>query len=154
MLTITSNILLSGTTLHSIYLGGLIIPFYQGEISEKLAKFPWVDERELDGQSIFKKWLTEGLKQNNLLKTFRSHRFEIRPTRSEWYFGPFMSLLAFDPKDGDEIIIPSFTFFGSASAAHFAGFKPVFCDVNPHTYMADLEDIKSKISSKQKLLCQ
>ena len=66
--------------------------------------------------------------------------------------GLFMALLAFDPKEGDEIIIPSFTFFGSASAAHFAGFKPVFCDVNPVTFMMDLEDLKKKITSKTKVV--
>ena len=116
---------------------------------------PWVDERELDAlsQSISQKWLTEGPQTKKFIEKL------LDLTGSKYILpvpngtlGLFMSLLAFDPKDGDEIIIPSFTFFGSASAAHFAGFKPVFCDVNPHTYMADLEDIKSKISSKTKVV--
>ena len=34
----------------------------------------------------------------------------------------------------------SFTFFGSVSSIYFAGFKPVFVDVDRNDYMASIDD--------------
>ena len=116
---------------------------------------PWVDNEELGAleKSIKEKWLTEGPHTKKFIDKL------IDLTGSKYILpvpngtlGLFMALLAFDPKEEDEIIIPSFTFFGSASAAHFAGFKPVFCDVNPVTYMMDLDDLKKKITSKTRVV--
>lgn len=57
-----------------------------------------------------------------------------------------LPLLALDPQPGDEVIVPSFTFFATAGAVWNAGFKPVFCDVDPHTFnvtVATLEAARS-----------
>jgi dTDP-4-amino-4,6-dideoxygalactose transaminase len=45
-----------------------------------------------------------------------------------------LPLRALDPEPGDEVIVPAFTFFATAGAAWNAGFKPVFCDVDPETF--------------------
>jgi dTDP-4-amino-4,6-dideoxygalactose transaminase len=45
-----------------------------------------------------------------------------------------LALKALDPKPGDEAILPAFTFFATAGAAWNAGFRPVFCDVDPVTF--------------------
>jgi dTDP-4-amino-4,6-dideoxygalactose transaminase len=45
-----------------------------------------------------------------------------------------LPLKALDPQPGDEVILPAFTFFATAGAAWNAGFKPVFCDVDPATF--------------------
>jgi dTDP-4-amino-4,6-dideoxygalactose transaminase len=45
-----------------------------------------------------------------------------------------LPLKALDPQPGDEVVIPAFTFFATAGAVWNAGFKPVFCDVDPETF--------------------
>jgi dTDP-4-amino-4,6-dideoxygalactose transaminase len=45
-----------------------------------------------------------------------------------------LPLKALEPRPGDEVIIPSFTFFATAGAVWNAGFTPVFCDVDPETF--------------------
>ena len=48
---------------------------------------------------------------------------------------------------GDEIIVPSFTFFATASMALHSNAKPVFADIDPKTFIIDTEDMKEKIQS-------
>jgi len=57
---------------------------------------------------------------------------------------PYLSLL----KPGDEVIVPAFTFFATASTVFHALGKPVFCDVDPGTFLIDPEDVKEKITGK------
>ena len=45
-----------------------------------------------------------------------------------------LALKALDPAPGDEAILPAFTFFATAGAAWNAGFRPVFCDIDPVTF--------------------
>jgi dTDP-4-amino-4,6-dideoxygalactose transaminase len=53
-------------------------------------------------------------------------------------------------KPGDEIIVPSFTFFATASMAFHSRAKPVFADIDPETFIIDPEDVKGKITGKTK----
>jgi len=50
-----------------------------------------------------------------------------------------LPLRALEPKPGDEVIIPSFTFFATAGAVWNSGFTPVFCDVDPVTFNVSAE---------------
>ncbi len=45
-----------------------------------------------------------------------------------------LPLKAMDPSPGDEAVVPAFTFFATAGAAWNAGFRPVFCDVEPDSF--------------------
>ena len=54
------------------------------------------------------------------------------------------SLLSFKP--GCEVIVPSFTFIGTASAIVMAGCKPVFADVDSNTFLIDLDDADEKVN--------
>lgn len=55
-------------------------------------------------------------------------------------------------KPGDEVLVPSFTFFATASAVALAGGKPVLCDVDPETYTLDVADAAGKITSRTRAL--
>jgi perosamine synthetase len=49
---------------------------------------------------------------------------------------------------GDEVLVPSFTFIATGSMVTMAGGKPVFCDINPNTFLIDLKDAEKKVTSK------
>jgi len=53
-------------------------------------------------------------------------------------------------KDGDEVIMPSFTFSSTANAVLKEGARPVFAEVREDTFNLDPADFESKISSRTK----
>jgi len=61
-------------------------------------------------------------------------------------------LLAYDLKQGDEVIIPSFTFIATANAPLFVGAKPVFAEIDGKTYGLGPENVKEKITKRTKAI--
>jgi dTDP-4-amino-4,6-dideoxygalactose transaminase len=61
-------------------------------------------------------------------------------------------LLALGIGPGDEVIVPSFTFFATASAVWRLGAKPVFADILPDTFNLDPADVVYKITSDTKAI--
>ena len=55
-------------------------------------------------------------------------------------------------KDGDEVLVPSFTFAASVNAIIYENAKPVFVDIEPETYNLDPEDLERKITRKTKAI--
>lgn len=62
------------------------------------------------------------------------------------------ALLAYGIKEGDEVIVPSFTFISTANSALFVGAKPVFADIEKETFGLDPESVLEKISSKTRAI--
>ncbi|MEM4250806.1 MAG: DegT/DnrJ/EryC1/StrS family aminotransferase [Candidatus Bathyarchaeia archaeon] len=58
------------------------------------------------------------------------------------------SLLALDIGVRDEVLVPSFTFAATVEAIVLAGAKPVFVDIDPHTYCIRTENIERKITNR------
>ncbi len=58
------------------------------------------------------------------------------------------ALLASEVGQGDEVIIPSFTFTSTAEAVLLAGAKPVFVDIDPRTFCLRIDSIESKVSNR------
>jgi perosamine synthetase len=57
-------------------------------------------------------------------------------------------LALFQP--GDEVLVPTFTFFATASAVALAGCVPVFCDIELDHLGIDLADAETKITPRTK----
>jgi dTDP-4-amino-4,6-dideoxygalactose transaminase len=63
-----------------------------------------------------------------------------------------LALMAVDICAGDEVLIPSFTFFATASAVSRLGAKPVFVDIDPVSYNIDPDDAARKITANTKAI--
>ncbi len=63
-----------------------------------------------------------------------------------------LALMALNIRPGDEVIVPSFTFFASVSCITRLGATPVFADICPDTFNVDADSIASLISDKTKAI--
>jgi dTDP-4-amino-4,6-dideoxygalactose transaminase len=61
-----------------------------------------------------------------------------------------IALRAMGVGPGDEVIVPSFTFYASAEAIPPTGAKPVFCDIDPETYCVTAETVRAALSPRTK----
>ena len=62
------------------------------------------------------------------------------------------ALLAAGVKQGDEVLLPSFTFVATANAVVAAGAKPIFVDINRKDYTIDVSDLRAKITKNSKAI--
>jgi dTDP-3-amino-3,4,6-trideoxy-alpha-D-glucose transaminase len=51
---------------------------------------------------------------------------------------------------GDEVVVPSFTFYASAEAIPPTGAQPVFCDIDPETFCVTAETIRAALTPRTK----
>jgi dTDP-4-amino-4,6-dideoxygalactose transaminase len=61
-----------------------------------------------------------------------------------------LALMAAEIGPGDEVLVPSFTFFATASAVSRLGARPVFADIEPDSYNMDPADAAQKITLRTK----
>lgn len=66
--------------------------------------------------------------------------------------GLFALLLACNIKEGDEVIVPSFTFISTANACLMAQATPIFAEIEKETYGLDPKDVEKKITKKTKAI--
>lgn len=60
------------------------------------------------------------------------------------------ALLAADIGHGDEVIVPTFSFVATASAVSMCGAKPVFADVDEHTFNINPRQMEELVTPKTK----
>ena len=86
------------------------------------------------------KWFEEKLQcKKVLLTTSCTHALE-------------MAAILLDIKEGDEVIMPSYTFVSTANAFVLRGAKIVFVDIRPDTMNIDETKIEEAITSKTKVI--
>src|SRR5688572_16825560 len=119
---------------------------------------PWIDEQE-------QREVVSVLEENALTTAARDGGKRVRDFESQVknYLGVkhvlavnsgtaalHAALLVVGIDQGDEVLLPSFTFVATANAVVAAGAKPVFVDVKRDDYTIDVSDLKSKITPKSK----
>ena len=89
---------------------------------------------------VCEKWFENNLLcKKSLLTTSCTHALE-------------MAAILLDIKDGDEVIMPSYTFVSTANAFALRGAKIVFVDIRPDTMNIDETLIEEAITSKTKVI--
>ncbi|QOJ15534.1 MAG: DegT/DnrJ/EryC1/StrS family aminotransferase [Planctomycetia bacterium] len=61
-----------------------------------------------------------------------------------------VAMMALNIGPGDEVIVPTFTFFGTAGTVSRLGATPVFVDVEPDTYNVNVAQLAAKITPRTK----
>ncbi len=116
---------------------------------------PWLGEEEiLEVTNVLRSnWITEGE---------RTAEFERRVAGycgakhaiscSNCTLALYVGLKALGIGDGDEVIVPDFTFYASASSVKMAGAEPVLVDISLDTFNIDPELIEKAITSRTKAI--
>ena len=62
------------------------------------------------------------------------------------------ALMTLEIGPGDEVIVPTFTFFATAGAVHRVGAKPVFVDIDPRTFNIAPDKLQAAITEKTRAI--
>lgn len=87
--------------------------------------------------------------KNHLQKYFNQENVALIDS---WRSGFYIFLKSQGIKDGDEIILPSFTCVVVANAARWTGAKPIYLDTNKKDFNADYSTLKKFINKKTKVI--
>ena len=63
-----------------------------------------------------------------------------------------LALMAINIKPGDEVIVPTYSFFATAGVVSRLNGVPVLTDIDPVTYNLDPDDVKRKVTPKTKAI--
>jgi dTDP-4-amino-4,6-dideoxygalactose transaminase len=63
-----------------------------------------------------------------------------------------LAMMALGIGPGDEVIVPSFTFFATGGCVSRLGAKPVFCDVDPHTFNIDPQSVERLMTPRTRAI--
>jgi dTDP-4-amino-4,6-dideoxygalactose transaminase len=61
-----------------------------------------------------------------------------------------IALRALGVGPGDEVVVPSFTFYASAEAIPATGATPVFCDIDPETFCVTADTVRAALTERTK----
>jgi perosamine synthetase len=116
---------------------------------------PFVGKEELENlkEVIKKQWITEGPFAKeflHLIKEKTGAKYAVLANNGT--LALFMALKSIGIKEGDEVIVPNFTFIASATSVHFAGAKPIFVDVDKDSFNIDVTKIEKAITPKTKAI--
>ena len=61
-----------------------------------------------------------------------------------------IALRALGVGEGDDVVVPSFTFYASAEAIPPTGARPVFCDIDPETFCVTADTVRAALTARTK----
>src|SRR5215213_9578476 len=59
-----------------------------------------------------------------------------------------IALRAVGVRPGDDVVLPSFTFYATAEAVVTVGARPVFCDIDPATFCVTRATVEAALTSR------
>lgn len=63
-----------------------------------------------------------------------------------------VAMMALEIGAGDEVVVPAFTFFGTAGTVARLGARPVFCDIDPRTCNLDTGQVERLVTPRTKAI--
>ncbi len=111
------------------------------------------EEWEATKDPIFSGWVTQGPKVAEFEKIFaQRHKVKHALAVSNCTTALHLALVALGIKEGDEVLVPAFTWVSTANAVIYCHAKPVFVDIDIRTFNIDPNEIQKKITSKTKAI--
>ena len=104
-------------------------------------------------ETLKSNWITEGAKTRTLegmLQDYCGVKHAIMLPNGT--LALFVALKILDVGPGDEVVVPAFTFVGSATSVVLTGAKPVFCDINLDDFNINIESLESVVSERTKAI--
>lgn len=104
-------------------------------------------------EPIMSGWLTAGPKVREFEEIFaKRHGVKYAMAVTSATTALHLALVALDIKQGDEVIVPAFTWISTANVVLYCGATVVFVDVDRTTFNMDVNDLKRKITAKTKAI--
>lgn len=111
------------------------------------------EEWEATKEPIFSGWITQGPKVAEFEKLFaQRHKVKYAIAVSNCTTALHLALVALGIKQGDEVLVPAFTWVSTANAVLYCNATPVFVDVDIRTFNIDTASILNKITPRTKAI--
>ncbi len=112
------------------------------------------NEKKYVNDCIDTSWISSKGKYNDLFsKKFAEYiGVKYAVTVANGTLALHLALMALGIGEGDEVIVPSFTYIASANAVKYTGAEVIFADSLEDSWQIDPEDIERKITSKTKAI--
>ena len=112
-----------------------------------------IDQNDLDAvvSTLQSDYLTQGPKVKEFEAAFADYvgaKYAVAVNNAT--SGLHLSVLALDLKEGERVITTPITFAASANCIRYAGGEVWFADINPDTYLLDINSVRELIESKPK----
>ena len=112
-----------------------------------------IDQKDIDAvvSTLKSDYLTQGPKVREFESKFAEYvGADYAVAVNNATAGLHLSVLALGLKKGDRVITTPITFAASANCIRYAGAEVWFADINPNTYLLDINSVKELIESKPK----
>ena len=104
-------------------------------------------------EPIMSGWLTAGPKVREFEEIFaKRHGVKHAMAVTSATTALHLALVALGIREGDEVIVPAFTWVSTANVVLYCGAKVVFVDVDRTTFNIEVKDLKNKITAKTKAI--
>ena len=116
---------------------------------------PFVDLTDYDAlkESFEINWITEGPKSKKFNEKIRAmvntYHGSFAPNGT---LALYLALRACNIGEGDEVIVPDFTFIATANAVEMVGATPVFADIDVHNFQLDVDTCHRLVTEKTKAI--
>jgi dTDP-4-amino-4,6-dideoxygalactose transaminase len=122
-----------------------MIPFSPPHIDEKI-----IEEVK---KALLSGWITTGPRTKlfeKLITEYAGHKATLCVNSAS--AGLELVLRWFGVKEGDEVIVPAYTYSATANVVIHCGAKPVFVDINKNDFNISVSEIKKAITRKTKVI--
>ena len=116
---------------------------------------PWISTEDIKyvSNTLNQRWLTNGpqlKKFEKIFSRFIQSKFSIGVGSATHAL--HLAVKSIGVAQGDEVILPTFTFAATLNSVLYSGAKPVLVDVDPFTFNISPNEIIKKISKKTKAI--